>query len=58
MRPALGSSGNSSSNNPRTRRFDLVEKLKTNLVLYMKGQPCRTPWTDDDPVHHPQPADQ
>ncbi|HEY7440957.1 MAG TPA: hypothetical protein VH701_00960, partial [Vicinamibacterales bacterium] len=40
------------------KRFDLVEKLKTNLVLYMKGQPCRTPWTDDDAVHHPQPADQ
>ncbi len=35
------------------RRQDLVRKLTTNLQLYQNRQPCRTPWTLDDPVHHP-----
>jgi tetratricopeptide (TPR) repeat protein len=34
-------------------RLDLVPKLSVNLRLYQNGQPCRTPWPDDDPVHHP-----
>jgi tetratricopeptide (TPR) repeat protein len=28
--------------------------LAANLGLYQRGRPCRTPWADDDPVHHPQ----
>jgi tetratricopeptide (TPR) repeat protein len=35
------------------KRNDLVPKLSANLRLYQNGQPCRTPWPDDDPVHHP-----
>jgi len=35
------------------KREDLVRKLTTNLKLYQNRQPCRTPWTLDDPVHHP-----
>jgi tetratricopeptide (TPR) repeat protein len=38
------------------KRNDLVQKLTTNLRLYEKRQPCRTPWTNDDPVHHPTSA--
>ena len=36
-----------------SKRDDLVRKLSVNLRRYQNGQPCRTPWTDDDPVHHP-----
>ena len=36
-----------------TNRADLVPKLTVNLRLYQNGEPCRTPWRDDDPVHHP-----
>ena len=36
-----------------SKREDLVRKLTANLRLYQSGQPCRTPWTPDDPVHHP-----
>jgi tetratricopeptide (TPR) repeat protein len=36
-----------------TKRDDLVRRLAANLRLYENGQPCRTPWTNDDPVHHP-----
>ena len=35
------------------KRSDLVAKLSVNLRRYQSAQPCRTPWTDDDPVHHP-----
>jgi hypothetical protein len=35
------------------KREDLVRTLSTNLRLYENRQPCRTPWTLDDPVHHP-----
>ena len=35
------------------KRDDLVAKLSANLRLYQNGQPCRIPWPDDDPVHHP-----
>lgn len=37
----------------KDRREDLVRKLTTNLTLYQNRRPCRTPWTPDDPVHHP-----
>jgi tetratricopeptide (TPR) repeat protein len=30
--------------------------LTETLALYEAGRPCRTPWTNDDPVHHPQPS--
>jgi tetratricopeptide (TPR) repeat protein len=30
--------------------------LAETLALYQAGRPCRTPWTNDDPVHHPQPS--
>jgi hypothetical protein len=36
-----------------SRREDLVRQLSANLRLYQNGQPCRTPWTLDDAVHHP-----
>jgi tetratricopeptide (TPR) repeat protein len=38
------------------KRSDLAAKLSANLQLYQSRQPCRTPWTDDDPVHHPASA--
>ena len=40
----------------RGGRADLVAHLAANLRLYEMRRPCRTPWTNDDPVHHPQPA--
>jgi hypothetical protein len=36
-----------------SKRADLVRKLTVNLRLYENRLPCRTPWTNDDPVHHP-----
>ena len=36
-----------------SKRDDLAGRLSVNLRLYENRQPCRTPWTDDDPVHHP-----
>jgi tetratricopeptide (TPR) repeat protein len=36
-----------------SKRDDLVRKLTANLRLYESGKPCRTPWTEDDPVHRP-----
>jgi tetratricopeptide (TPR) repeat protein len=36
-----------------SKRDDLAGKLSVNLQLYQNGQPCRTPWAPDDPVHHP-----
>ena len=35
------------------KRHDLVRKLSVNLRLYENRQPCRIPWTLEDPVHHP-----
>jgi tetratricopeptide (TPR) repeat protein len=32
-----------------------VAHLTETLALYEAGRPCRTPWTNDDPVHHPEP---
>ena len=36
-----------------SKRDDLARKLTMNLRLYENRQPCRTPWTNDDPVHRP-----
>lgn len=32
-----------------------VERMTENLRLYERGQPCRTPWRDDDVAHNPGP---
>jgi tetratricopeptide (TPR) repeat protein len=40
----------------RAGRPDLAARFAANLRLYQNRRPCRTPWTDDDPVHHPEPA--
>jgi tetratricopeptide (TPR) repeat protein len=40
----------------RAGRADLAAQLGANLRLYQARRPCRTPWTDDDPVHRPQPS--
>jgi len=33
-----------------------VAGLTETLQLYESRRPCRTPWADDDPVHHPRPG--
>jgi tetratricopeptide (TPR) repeat protein len=33
-----------------------IRRIAANLRLYERGQPCRTPWPDDDPVHQPVPS--
>lgn len=37
-------------------RQEGMPHLTETLALYEAGRPCRTPWTSDDPVHHPQPS--
>jgi len=37
-------------------REDIARRLAANLLLYERQQPCRTPWTDDDPAFRPAPA--
>jgi tetratricopeptide (TPR) repeat protein len=37
-------------------REDIARRLAENLVLFERYQPCRTPWTDDDPAFRPAPA--
>jgi tetratricopeptide (TPR) repeat protein len=37
-------------------RQEGIAHLAETLALYEAGRPCRTPWTNDDPVHHPQPS--
>jgi tetratricopeptide (TPR) repeat protein len=32
-----------------------LERLSANLRLYERSQPCREPWSDDDPIHAPGP---
>ena len=34
-------------------RIDVVRRLAANLGLYETRRPCRVPWADDDPIHHP-----
>jgi tetratricopeptide (TPR) repeat protein len=36
-------------------RTESLPQLESTLHRYEARQPCRTPWTDDDPVHHPRP---
>ena len=38
-------------------RADLAALLEENLVRYQRGQACRTPWKDDDPIFLPVPGD-
>ena len=38
-------------------RADLAALLEENLARYRSGQPCRTPWRDDDPIFSPVPGD-
>lgn len=33
-----------------------IRRMTANLRLYERGQPCRAPWPDDDPVHRPSPS--
>jgi tetratricopeptide (TPR) repeat protein len=40
----------------KSGRQDGMAHLAETLALYEAGRPCRTPWTNDDPVHHPQPS--
>ncbi len=37
-------------------RPDLAARMSDNLARYRRGDPCRTPWRDDAPEHHPGPA--
>ena len=39
----------------RTGQRDLARRLTDNLRRYERGEPCRTPWADDDPIHAPGP---
>ena len=36
-------------------RPDLAERMAVNLTRYRRGQPCRTPWRDDEPEQRPGP---
>jgi tetratricopeptide (TPR) repeat protein len=40
----------------KSGREDIARRLADNLVLYERHQPCRTPWTADDPAFRPAPA--
>jgi hypothetical protein len=33
----------------------VTRRLAANLLRYERYQPCRTPWTTDDPIHSPGP---
>jgi tetratricopeptide (TPR) repeat protein len=39
-------------------RPDMASRLSETIRQYESGRPSRTPWADDDPVHHPQPSTQ
>ncbi len=41
----------------RGGRMDLAELLQENLGRYRRGQRCRKPWRDDDPVFSPLPGE-
>jgi hypothetical protein len=34
-------------------RFEIVPRLEANLQRYRQHQPCRDPWTEDDPLFQP-----
>jgi tetratricopeptide (TPR) repeat protein len=33
----------------------VTKRMAANLLRYERGQPCRVPWTTDDPIHSPGP---
>jgi tetratricopeptide (TPR) repeat protein len=35
---------------------DAARRMAANLALYLRHEPCRTPWRDDDPESRPGPA--
>jgi hypothetical protein len=39
----------------RLGRFDLVSRLQGSIQSYKSSEPCRTPWTDQDPLYLPPP---
>ena len=39
----------------RAARPDVAQRMASNLQLYLRRQPCRTPWRDDDPDLVPGP---
>ena len=39
----------------QSKDSDLVPTLRENLALYERGQACRLPWRDDDPIFYPVP---
>jgi cytochrome c-type biogenesis protein CcmH/NrfG len=34
---------------------DAAQRMAANLALYLRREPCRTPWRDDDPEFRPGP---
>ena len=40
----------------RGKRLELAELLQDNLARYERGEACRTPWRDDDPVFYLAPV--
>ena len=34
-------------------RSDLAQLMSANLAAYSRGEPCRTPWRDDEPEYRP-----
>ena len=34
----------------------VTRRMAANLLRYERRQPCRMPWTNDDPIHSPGPA--
>ena len=34
-------------------RSDLAQLMSANLAAYQRGEPCRTPWRDDEPEYRP-----
>jgi tetratricopeptide (TPR) repeat protein len=39
----------------KAARPDVAQRMASNLQLYLRRQPCRTPWREDDPDHAPGP---
>ena len=35
---------------------DLARAMSANLTRYLRNEPCRTPWRDDEPEHNPGPV--
>ena len=39
----------------KAERPDVAQRMAANLTLYLRRQPCRSPWRADDPDHLPGP---